>query len=517
MMQQKEVGRVIGEPRPLSYLFKADVGIPLMTHDYVVAEVTEYENNEAVVREVLGEIMTLTSKSPLATEEMSAVFTSEEYTYKVGRVKVLGYLKNQLVYLPRTPVMPNATVYLASKELLQSFFTKKDDKITVSIGNVLMRPDTPISIDLNEMARPGLVAGSTRSGKSYTVGTVIERILRETPFPVVVLDVHNDYVYMDQQSDGAEIQDYNVVVYYPPDAKLQPDIKATSKELMFTMSKVSSEELMAFFATTGELQEIRIEEAVRYLKATGKPFDLGDIIQYIKDKLNETDANGKSVIRGNDRFSWEHVRERLVNLNKVIPFKAAGIEAAEFFKPKTLSVISLNGLRASLQDTYASILINMLLHKLMDDRGKEQVIFLFVEEAHRMVSRDAKPFSVDTVKTAVREGAKFGLFTTLITQSPSAIDPGIIANIGNFMVLRLVNEKDKNIITEASETVSQDVVNDLPSLNVGEAALVGDFVPISTLVKVTGRTAKHGGMTPDLKKIADRLNSIKDDTPTKEW
>ena len=253
------------------------------------------------------------------------------------------------------------------------------------------------------------------------------------------------------------------------------------------------------------------------MKATQKPFDLEDIIRYINDQLNKTDSNGKPVVKGDDRLSWEHVRERLEDLNTAVPFKASGVEAAEFFKPKTLSVISLNGLRASLQDTYASVVINMLLYKLMHDPGKEQVVFLFLEEAHRMVSEDARQFSVDTVKTAVREGAKFGLFTTLITQSPSAIDPGIVANIGNFMVLRLINEKDKNIITEASETVSQDVVNDLPSLNVGEAAMVGDFVPISTLVKVTGRTTRHGGMTPDLRRIADRLNNAKDDDPTKEW
>ena len=516
-MTVKEIGRVFGEPRPLSYLFKADASIPLMTHDYVVVDVVEYEDGEAVVREVLGEIMSLTSKSPLATEEVSAVFTSEDYTYKVGKVKVLGYLRNHLVYLPRTPVMPNAPVRLAPKELLQSFFAKKEDKVVVSIGNVLMRPDIPISIDLSEMARPGLVAGSTRSGKSFAVGTLIERILRETPFPVVVLDVHNDYVYMNQKPDGTEAEGYNVVVYHPLNAKLQPDITATKKEMLFPMNKISAEELMAFFQTTGELQEIYIKNIIRELKATKNPFDLEDVIKAINDKLSKTDLEGKSVIKREDHLRWMHMRERLEDLNEDIPFKAAGIEADEFFKPKTLSVVSLNGLRASIQDVYASHVINILLHKLMHDRGKEEAIFLFVEEAHRMVSADAKKFSVDTVKTAVREGAKFGLFTTLITQSPSAIDPNIVNNIGNFMVFRLINEKDKNIITEASETVSQDVVNDLPSLNVGEAAMVGDFVPISTLVKVTGRTTRHGGMTPDLRRIADRLNNAKDDDPTKEW
>jgi DNA helicase HerA-like ATPase len=516
-MMGQEVGRVYGEPRPLSYHFKAAAGVPLMTHDYVVAEVIEYENNESVTREVLGEIMSLTSKSPLATEEMSAVFTSEEYTYKIGKVKVLGYLNNQLVYLPRTPVMPNATVYLAPKEMLQSFFAKKDGKALIPVGHVLMRPDVPIAVDLNEMARPGLVAGSTRSGKSFAAGTIIERILRETPFPVVVLDVHNDYVYMNQKPDGTEAEGYNVVVYHPVNAKLQADITATKKELVFPMIKTPAEELMAFFQTTGELQEIYIRNIIRELKAGKKPFDLEDIIKAINDKLSKTDSEGRSVIKREDHLRWMHLRERLEDLNEEPLFKAAGIEAEEFFKPKTLSVISLNGLRASIQDVYASHIINMLLHKLMHDRGKEEVIFLFVEEAHRMVSPDAKKFSVDTIKTAVREGAKFGLFITLITQSPSAIDPGVIANVGNFMVFRLINEKDKNIIIEASETVSQDVVNDLPSLNVGEAAMVGDFVPISALVKVTGRTTKHGGMTPDLKRIADRLNSIKDDAPTKEW
>ena len=46
--------------------------------------------------------------------------------------------------------------------------------------------------------------------------------------------------------------------------------------------------------------------------------------------------------------------------------------------------------------------------------------------------------------------------------------------------------------------MSEDLFNDLPGLNKGEAVIVGDLTKIPTMVKVSGRTTGEGGSDIDL-------------------
>jgi hypothetical protein len=46
--------------------------------------------------------------------------------------------------------------------------------------------------------------------------------------------------------------------------------------------------------------------------------------------------------------------------------------------------------------------------------------------------------------------------------------------------------------------LSEDLFNDLPGLNKGEAVVVGDLTKIPTMVKISGRTTGEGGSDIDL-------------------
>jgi DNA helicase HerA-like ATPase len=48
-------------------------------------------------------------------------------------------------------------------------------------------------------------------------------------------------------------------------------------------------------------------------------------------------------------------------------------------------------------------------------------------------------------------------------------------------------------VSRASEAVSQDLLDDLPGLNVGEAVVVGQLTRTPVMVKVSGRISEEGG------------------------
>jgi DNA helicase HerA-like ATPase len=61
------------------------------------------------------------------------------------------------------------------------------------------------------------------------------------------------------------------------------------------------------------------------------------------------------------------------------------------------------------------------------------------------------------------------------------------------IILRLVEPGDQRHVQQASESLSSDLVEQLPSLNVGEALIMGKMIPVPALVKIKLAKAKRSG------------------------
>jgi DNA helicase HerA-like ATPase len=61
------------------------------------------------------------------------------------------------------------------------------------------------------------------------------------------------------------------------------------------------------------------------------------------------------------------------------------------------------------------------------------------------------------------------------------------------IILRLVEPGDQRHVQQASESLSSDLVEQLPSLNVGEALVMGKMIPVPALVKIKLAKAKKSG------------------------
>ncbi|MBO3842243.1 MAG: ATP-binding protein, partial [Candidatus Brockarchaeota archaeon] len=259
---------------------------------------------------------------------------------------------------------------------------------------------------------------------------------------------------------------------------------------------------------------------LRRLKSEKRPFGLGDITDLIRSELEETDSDGKPVLKGEDRARYESLLARLEDLGEEVSLPPAGMSISELLAPKTLSVICLNGLRSRVQDAYASIIIDTLFRHQVSSKSDEKnftPVFLFVEEAHRIASEKSGGYAVRTISTAIREGAKFGLFITLISQRPRNIDPDILSNVGNYAVMRITNQQDQSVIENASESFYHRLIQDLPGLNQGEAVLVGPFVPLPAHVRTLDRRTVHHGVTPELSNIMERINEQLRQRETGRW
>ena len=144
---------------------------------------------------------------------------------------------------------------------------------------------------------------------------------------------------------------------------------------------------------------------------------------------------------------------RLEDLNRRGIFTQGDLDVQRFFRPAHMSDVFLSGMSDYVQD----VIVGMILRRIFDAKFKREPwtrspIFVFVEEAHRFAAppdEGGGRFSRDILARIAAEGAKFGVFLTVISQRPRRLDPDILANCSNLAILRVVNAQDQRTILKA--------------------------------------------------------------------
>jgi DNA helicase HerA-like ATPase len=96
------------------------------------------------------------------------------------------------------------------------------------------------------------------------------------------------------------------------------------------------------------------------------------------------------------------------------------------------------------------------------------------------------------------------LFLIIISQRPSKIDPDVLSQCNSQMILRITNPGDQEAVRVSSERMSEDLLRDLPGLNVGEAVIVGEVVKAPVMVRIRPRETMEGGADIDvISKLAE--------------
>ena len=97
-----------------------------------------------------------------------------------------------------------------------------------------------------------------------------------------------------------------------------------------------------------------------------------------------------------------------------------------------------------------------------------------------------------------KEGRKYGLLTVLSTQRPRDIPEDVLSQMGMFIVHRLINEKDRQIVERACGSLDASAAAFLPILGQGEALVIGLDTPMTMPVQVLRPDAEPDSTDIDL-------------------
>ena len=143
-------------------------------------------------------------------------------------------------------------------------------------------------------------------------------------------------------------------------------------------------------------------------------------------------------------------------------------------------------------------------YRILND--KELPTVLVLEEAHTFVSRGSDEESYtptptqmcrQTFERIAREGRKFGLGLVLSSQRPSELSPTVLAQCNTFLLHRMVNDRDQELVGRLVPDNLGGLLKELPSLPSRQAILLGWAATVPTLVEITELPEEHRPRSSD--------------------
>ncbi|MCP3682983.1 MAG: ATP-binding protein [bacterium] len=325
-----------------------------------------------------------------------------------------------------------------------------------------------------------LIPAQTGRGKSNLTSCMLWNAVDEEYCGILVLDPHDEY-YGRNKPGLSSHQSKDKIVYYTP--KSPPpgsrslkinieNIRPSHFNGVVSWSDPQKEALNAFYKKYKKswIEAILLEQEIEgFQEGT-----LGVIKRRLLALL-DLQTSGQEIFC-NGIFDTQagastisDMTDELEKSNTVI------IDTSSFSGSVELLIGSL----------VASEVLNKYRHYKTDGTlDNKPVISIVLEEAPRVIGKEALERGPNIFSTIAREGRKFKVGLTAITQLPSLIPRDILANMSTKIILGIEMAPERQAIIEsAAQDLSEDSRN-IASLDTGEAIITSNFTRFATPVKI---------------------------------
>ena len=408
---------------------------------------------------------------------------------KAGDISPLSY-----------PVRPSASVhYPPSDEIKQLLNSSTASLAKLHLGTLIGRSDVDVDLTAKQVvSRHMAILAMTGGGKTVAARRVI-RELAQLKYPLVIFDPHGDYLGLYEKQ--ASLGEVTVKLIYP-EIIVNEDTRETVGNMISKMGATLTEAqapLHAYLLSeTGIRSEARIDEFLQEMidnayRHKQQKMDNASMPAQIQDvrtasygpvirNLEKTKAQLATMARNNERL-----REKFKKF-AFTPLPDPAEEPEEIVAKGQISIFYLAGFDHLTQSTIASLVLESLFNERANLTDRIPPFQVVLEEAHNFIPSRQEGAgdtpSLNTVRKLITEGRKFGTGLLIISQRPSRLDETILAQCNSFLVLRLVNPRDKSFVRSVMENLSETDANILQSFGLGQGIVSGQAVRFPLLIQV---------------------------------
>jgi uncharacterized protein len=374
-------------------------------------------------------------------------------------------------------------VYLASQEDLSQVYAPPRDA-AVPVGSIHQDTDIPAFLLVNDLlGKHFSVVGTTGSGKSCAVATILRSVIEQNPHAhVMLLDPHCEY---------AHAFPTEAIVLSPGDGLHLPywlfNFDEFAEIVLTGAHRAEQWKILSEAVLSAKLAYFGKSQADRHVSVdTPVPYRVSDMVRYLDTAMG-------ALNRPDSVAAYQLVKTRILALQNDIRYafmfgtsltlrdEMSDILSQLFRIPvggKPITILDLSGVPSEVLNVVVSVLCRLTFDFSVWNE-KEMPITIVCEEAHRYAPRD-KDAGFEPVKRALsriaKEGRKYGVSLCVVSQRPSDLDPSLLSECNTLFALRMTNHDDQDIIRGALPEASHGLMKFLPALRNGEAIIVGEGV-----------------------------------------
>lgn len=194
-----------------------------------------------------------------------------------------------------------------------------------------------------------------------------------------------------------------------------------------------------------------------------------------------------------NRAQNEHIAPVINKLRSFIRDfnKTLQISDNNIWQGRNIVIINMNCCNIFVKKMIPMLVSYQLYEDKKKDTDESKSLNLIIDEAHNILSFESlretesfKDFRLETFEEIIKEGRKFGVFLTLSSQRPSDISSTIVSQLHNYLIHRLVNNKDIEMIEKAVSYLDKVSAEQLPILPVGACVLSGLIADLPIIMQV---------------------------------
>jgi hypothetical protein len=466
-------------------------GLELQAGGYVVLE------EDGVSR--LGRVLTLELDRELSTElTLSAHPGNARAT--LGQVQI-RYARGEGVIVEGDPApFHDVAVRVATGAEIQAWFQRTQRPgARLRLGELVLAAGVPCLADASGFDRHTFLCGQSGSGKTYSLGVILERLLIETDLRLVVLDPNSDFVRLGHLRAGAdqalaeryEQVAHGVAVYSahtPGERRLRlhaAEIDPSTQAALLRLDPIGDREEYAALAALLAAQTPLTSEA---LMGSDHP-DAGRLGLRIRNL-------------GVDRFAvWA-------------PGEQGSVLDAAHDPGVRCAVIDLGSLPTrEEQSLVAAAILGDLWHR----RHDRSPVLIVIDEAHNVCPAEPEDrlaaIAAEHATRIAAEGRKFGLYLLISTQRPQKIPGNVLSQADNLVLLRLNSLADAAFAQAAFSFVPPSLIDRSVTFRQGEGLIAGKISPHPALLRFAARITEEGGADVPATWAAARLGDAPPLTP----
>ncbi|WP_142830828.1 ATP-binding protein [Planococcus soli] len=443
----------------------------------------------------------------------------------IGTFKSVDGLKRN-VFKRGVSLFPNvdSECFLVNGDNLERFMNilgnevKENQKLVV--GNFANDTNSLAILDGDKLfQRHASILGSTGSGKSWCVATILEKA-SELKYPnIIVFDMHGEYSPLTKGESkiaegfkiaGAGDLDKNNknIIYLPYWLLNREEILST----ILDRSDSNAPNQSSRFTT--HLKDLKLknieEESVKksFTVDSPVPYSLNKLIELLK----EDDTGTKKGAANKDvKGDWNSKLTRFISR---LETKVEDKRYAFLYNPneecntydwmnkfifnllhvsdekKGIKVIDFSEVPSDILPVVTGTLARILYDvQFWMNNEKRTPFTLLCDEAHLYLPTKDEADAVQkqalyNFERIAKEGRKYGVSLFVVSQRPSDVSKTILSQCNNFIVLRLTNDRDQNVVKNLMPDSLKGVTDCLPILDVGEALVLGDAILLPNRIKL---------------------------------